>query len=180
MSLDPSSTCTGMALFSVSGALVSATELRPPAKWSRWQRIAAMCQGVRMSFNTYQPDVVVMEVPSGNRTGSHRREGKKAIVACSEACGAVAGILMGLGVPLAVVEPNVWTGGSSKEARIRLAVARIHNTDADILLSYQDAGDAVALGLWWYDQDAVTKAEALTDTTARRPARPIPVLPQPA
>ena len=155
LALDPSSTCTGYAVF--NGEKLDETGLlRPSASHGAERRTAQIVDDLRELLDAIQPTDIVIEVPSrypgtGSQAGA---TGRLAIYGM--AVGEIRRVCKdwvnsnGTKPTIHSVDERMWTKGKSKAKRqraIMLAYPQTRNmigTDRG-----GDAFDAVGLGSWW-------------------------------
>ncbi len=149
ISLDPSSTCTGFAVFVDDYRLVSCGKLLPCAKNKddAFERIFDLCAQVKGLCITHAPGVAVIEWTSGKVGLRHKGRGA-GLAIYGAAVGAIAGAVHAYNCEFAPVKENDWIKGRSKRTRqIEALQFKEYNPKED---RGYDVSDAIALGLWWY------------------------------
>lgn len=164
LSLDPSSMLTGYAVMAGPAALLEAGLIRPKKRSGpAMVRIDDMVADLEKLITDHNPDVVLVEVTSG-KVNTKRHTGAGAgLGVYGMAAGAMRqaarGVMVALGSRIEsviAVEENVWTRGVGKRAR-QAAIAALFPAYAASI--DQDGGmdmaDAIGLGVWWYQEQAV-------------------------
>ena len=161
---DPSSTCTGYALLGDARRLVEAGVLSPvDAKAAPIVRIGLMMDQLAALIEEHKPERVIIEITSGKIAGRLRGSGMD---------GAGLGVYgMGVGAMYAVarlavgddcvvpIEENRWTRQVGKGIRHRATAERFPKHRGAILKDHNMA-DAIGLGVWWFDTQAMERAFA--------------------
>ena len=158
IALDPSSSCTGYAVFA-NGKLIDAGRLRGKSAATALYRISAMrLDLLNELLAEHQPQTIVIEMPLEKQ--HTRTPGKKSGLPI---WGMAAGALWATCLqyadettdgPCSVypVSNTLWTRGKSKDAR-QLAVKMEHKGYDPAKDRGADVSDAIALGQWWLAQD---------------------------
>lgn len=149
LSLDPSSTCTGYALFK-KGELGEFGLLKPSKRYDAWERIKIIVEDVRSLIRIHKCDRVIIEVGKKPH-GSVRQQSMGAgLIVYGMALGAVC-----LAVAESLesgrcehVDANAWTRKKRKADRIaELAMYCPRYEPAKD--PGGDAADAIDMGVWW-------------------------------
>jgi len=148
LSIDPSLTCCGWAIFDRHhakllhvGRIIPGDSKKPLAK--RLERIA---EGLT-DLPTDSFDRVVIEVPSGHVGRNRHGGGGAGLSLYGLAVGYVIGVTKSLGPP-ALVKENDWTNGVPKKTRT-LVIQRTVPRYKSIPDPGGDIADAIGLGQWW-------------------------------
>lgn len=156
LAIDPSSTCTGYAVFA-GGKLVDAGRLTPArTRDDANVRILAMLDALDDLCREHaELSHIVIEDTSGKVGRRHGGAGA-GLAIHGKAVGAVwLHLLLRRHAPLTLVRENDWTRGTPKDTR-KLRVARAHRGAYD---PAQDKGgdvaDAIGLGEWWLAEQRV-------------------------
>jgi hypothetical protein len=153
LSIDPSSTCVGYAMFDESGTLLGSGRLMPDKKNDvAMDRIAGLVSELSALWHEHRPRHCVIEVTSGKVA---RRLGGcgAGLATYGMAVGACWQMLRSLVGPqnVTAVYENEWTRGVPKSQRLQLL--RIIFPGYDPATDPGgDAGDAIMLGEWWFEQ----------------------------
>lgn len=163
LSLDPSSTCTGYAVFDWRAMrLIEAGRLRPIQSKSSEARIDQMLNDLDVLFAECKPSVVVIEVPTGRQ---YSRKGRQSSLAVwGFAAGAVWASVRGWAkvsdCTICQVSNVEWTRGRSKESRIRRA--SMYGEYDSAKDGGGDAADAICLAEWWNRRNASIQVQAIS------------------
>jgi hypothetical protein len=167
LALDPSSTCTGYAVWR-AGELHAAGLLRPPAKLPAEQRVGRMIKDLEDVYDEHVPTHAVIEIPDAHVHGARKRAGGAGLALYGMAAGMlyVATCLLidellprSEGHHVSRVTPvraSEWTGGSRKRVRQGVVAATVPQYDAAADRG-ADAADAIALGRWWMRRAATKR-----------------------
>lgn len=151
ISLDPSSTCVGYAVF-VDGVVIDGGLLKPKSSATdAISRVRQLCMDAMALLDEMQPDRVLIEVPTGKQYS--RKPGR---VSALPVWAFAAGAMWELAASWCRVHPpaacvaisNEWTRGSSKEARRDVAATFLKDYDPKKDRG-MDLSDAVMMGKWW-------------------------------
>jgi len=161
LAVDPSSTCTGYAVFD-GATLREAGRLRPRSEEGAMVRIATLCADLAELLAAVGPAVVVIETTSGKVAGRLRRQGVSGLAVYGMAVGALwrEAVFWAQVKPersVALVAENVWTAGVPKGRRLALA-ARLYPQYQGERDKGGDAGDAIMLGRWWIERNSGAEA----------------------
>lgn len=152
LSIDPSSSCTGYAVFD-GRSLIECGTFKPKPSDTANVRIEAMAQDLRDTIAEHAPLVLLIEDTSG-KVGRRHKGGGAGLAIYGKSIGymlATARATPGLRV-ITVLE-NEWTRGVSKDTRTaRLAGLRGYDAGQD---PGGDAADAIGLALWWIARQGV-------------------------
>lgn len=181
LSLDPSSTCTGWAVLDdlsaaglIDGGLIKpgsskyidpgAPEADRPdlAAWYATpelrssRRMIATLNDIGPLLGEYQPDRVVVEVPSGKAGSGSKRGAKGSLTTYGMAAGAVwAYCLSRLPGKVAAVNERMWTiGQKNKQGRAYRHECLYPGKYRSELDKGLDLSDAIGLGRWYLTQSA--------------------------
>lgn len=175
LALDPSSSCTGYAVLEglLPADLVEGGLLKPSASkrvvgcsveagnaaLSSWmsrgelgayRRVVETLEDVRGLVARVEPELVVVEVPSGKVGTGARRGAKGSLTTYGMAAGAVWSVCREL-LPTVPVTERVWTadaGSKAKRAALALSVyGRRYDAGQD---PGGDTADAIGLGRWYW------------------------------
>ena len=151
LSLDPSSTCTGYAVFDGPDKLVDGGLLNPSERLSPLQRITDMCQELDDIASDFSIDRCVIEITTGKVSTRHKGSGAGLGI-----YGFAVGVIYERARSLFdgkidAIRENVWTAGTKKHNRQLAATMRFPGYDPDKDKG-MDLSDAIALGIWWYDR----------------------------
>lgn len=152
LAVDPSSTCTGWAVLELDGTVSSHGTIRPPRRAAVEARVDAMVDGVLDLLARYDPDTIVVEVPSGKV--ARRMAGHAAgLTLYGYAVGRVvqACRMAAPDAELVQVDEGTWTRGRRKAARAAVVAATVEEYRADDDRG-MDAADAIGLGRWWRER----------------------------
>lgn len=164
LALDPSTTRVGWAVFD-GHHLTGAGVLTPRrTKDVYLDRIASFVDGVVALVELYEPATVVVEVPSGMaaRGSMPGMAGTQAIYGM--AVGAVWAVLREVapshavgGGRVATVTEREWTRSVRKERRA--ALVRLEHPGLDWAADVgMDMADAIGIGRWWMDTQALRRS----------------------
>ena len=154
LAIDPSSTCTGWAVLDGLNPadLIDGGLIRPDRGASSLLRIQETVDDVLHLLPEYQPDRLVIEIPSGKAGTGSKRGAKSALAIYGLAVGAVwQGCRAAFSGPVAAVDERTWIH-ASKERRA-LAIEAYYpgryrmSTDKGL-----DLADAIGLGRWYLQQ----------------------------
>ena len=180
LAVDPSSTCTGYAVFGgslaaeVPGELIDAGCVRAVAarRKTPFERVREMAADLREIVVEHEPAVAIVEIPSGK---VHRRiagNNPSGLSVYGFAAGWIAADLEHkmrsidgcLEQPLRVVDELTWTAGVSKGRRQTFVELQFpsYRAAGD---AGADAADAIALGCWLIDDMIKRRACGETTTT---------------
>lgn len=163
LSLDPSSKCTGYAVFD-GRALIEHGRFTPSKRdMEYWFRVEEMLADLCEVITSYRPiDVAVIEMPGGKqhrRRSGIRGHGQSVYGFAAGALWArlVAGHWDSAIDRIETVKVNEWTRGQRKIDRLEKIAAKYPAYDraAD---PGGDAGDAIGLADWWLQQMKITNA----------------------
>lgn len=158
LSLDPSSSCTGYAVFDAT-ELVDAGKLLPNrAKDVPNDRIDAIVAELVKLVTEHRPDVIVMEDTSGKVSKRHGSGGGAGLAIYGKAVGEIRRAMKITGIPVDCVLENEWTRGTSKGNRQMWCAAkysRQYDPNAD---PGGDVSDAICLGDWWLEKQRLRVA----------------------
>jgi Holliday junction resolvasome RuvABC endonuclease subunit len=167
LALDPSSTCTGYAVWR-AGELHAAGLLRPPAKLPAEQRVWKMIQDLITISKENRPTHAVIEIPDAHIARRCKQWGGAGMALYGMAAGmlyVMTCTLLDCRNPnreylaesrVTPVRASEWTGGSRKRLRQRLVAAELPQYDAAADRG-ADAADAIALGRWWMRRAATQR-----------------------
>lgn len=158
LGLDPSTTCTGYAVFDAGDdagvTLLECGLMRPEKRLAPYyDRVASMGSDLRETLTEYGVDAVAMESPGGKTHG--RIQGGKA--ANLDVWGFAIGAMWAIcrdhsaEMPVALYPPNEHTRGVSKSRRASANAVKYPLYDADQDPGY-DASDAICVGEWHLTQ----------------------------
>lgn len=152
LSLDPSSTTTGWALWN-GLLLLEAGAFRTKPYDDPLVRIEAECKDLRELIRKAHPDVVVIEATSGKTAGRLQSRQTSGLGIYGTAVGALwreAYWAVEVSGRVEMVYENEWTRGVSKAKRRALIAAELPEyakaMDQD---KGGDVADAIGLGRWW-------------------------------
>lgn len=151
--LDPSSTCTGYAIFT-DGTLQEAGRLTPQkTRDHALARIRAMGRELEKLADDQQFHAIVVEV-STSRYGRSRKQGGAATLHIyGMAVGYLLSVVEYKAGTVAAVEANLWTSQvGSKELRKQDIARRFRGYYDARRDPGGDVADAVALGEWWWSR----------------------------
>jgi len=142
--IDPSSTCTGVAV--VDGppgapVFVAGDLLRPSASLGYVERVTEMVSDVLALVAEFPPVMVVVEMPDGKRHGRMGKANMASLAIYGAAAGAIFGALLAKGVPVRAVFVNESSRGMPKRERQRIVAATFPNyrDDKDKGMDVSDA-----------------------------------------
>lgn len=155
VSIDPSSTCTGCAVFCLNtGELVEASKIKPKASDDAISRVLSTTDDITELLSKYRPTEIVIEYVS-QHVNINRHKGKGAGLAVyGFAVGAIWETTMewwyqftDISQPR-LITPEQWTKGKKKKDRIDIIAALypMYNRKND---KGGDVADAIGLGEWW-------------------------------
>jgi Holliday junction resolvasome RuvABC endonuclease subunit len=147
LSLDPSSTCVGWAVFTVEEGTIAAGRIRGKGK-AATGRIDALVDAVASLAKEHSIDSAIVEVPSGKVHAGRNRGGGSGLSVYGEAVGAIRTALRLMGLVMHSVTAERWTGGHSKVKRRRVALKEYPALDG-MTDGGGDISDAIALGVWY-------------------------------
>jgi len=153
LTLDPSSTCTGYALFTSGAELIDAGRLKPAKTLSAVDRIDQIVSDVQHLIAEEMPTCIVIEITTGKSAGRLTRKVQglgvygMAVGAIRQACRDAMGK-----ENVTSIEENVWTNSIPKRKRLQLLRIALPEYRAGKDPG-GDAGDAIDLGLWWLGQN---------------------------
>lgn len=170
LSIDPSSTCTGYAVFehgpdAPTPRLIEHGRLTAKSSLSALGRIDAIVEDVLDICIERRPKHVVIEIPSGKVAGRVRgRSGGTGLSVYGMAVGAIRQAMRQLdGTGGSFVHDaleSTWIGTANRSKATRQLAARSmypdYNPDTD---TGGDAADAIMLGVWWCERDYVSRTE---------------------
>lgn len=181
LALDPSSTCTGWAIFSHSNdfgkwQLIQLGRLAPPAHRPAWDRIKAQADELTTILTRHCPDLAVIEVAS-NLVHSAARARKQSrfslggLMTLAHGQGVLIGTIQGGHLPWIPIKETEWTAGIPKTARAT-RTAKLVPQYAAWLKTNNDPGldvaDAVGLGDWF------AQTQRIKHLTAEHQCKPQP------
>lgn len=148
LSLDPSSTRIGYALFE-GEQLAEFGFITPASSHGEANvRIREMLVELSAMMDADRPDEVVIEDTSG-RMFAGRRGGGAGMGTYGKAVGAVWTLVVHVyHLPATLITAEVWTQGRPKAER-QIEIARAHPEYAGQLDVGADAADAIGLGFYW-------------------------------
>lgn len=171
LSLDPSSTCTGWALMDRSARLLQGGLLTPDKlKTDPQFRIAAMCRDLRQLLDELQPEMILIEWPSGHVGTKRHHGGGAGLSIYGAACGGLWQVcehwLRSLPPEqqndreVELILENDWTRGVPKVDRVAGVASRFSEYSIE-----QDPGgdlaDAIGLGVWFLTEYRARLAEQI-------------------
>lgn len=154
MALDPSSTCTGWAVW-MSDGRVECGRLTPwRSHTPPWERIDQIVDRLSDLLAAMRPVDVIIEIPSGRPGKGAARGATGQLAIYGAAVGAVREATRQCGTRLNCVDERQWTQGRPQATRRRVAIAlypdlagRLVDDDPG-----SDSADALMLGTWWMQQ----------------------------
>lgn len=152
LSLDPSSTAIGWAVFDAAN-LYRCGVCRPKGSSPIWGRIRAAVDYTEALVIDHDPRQVVIEVTSGRPFPGRAQTSIVGLALAQGAVYAAAELLSGDRRRVYTVTEQDWTNKQPKQQRARLiqltepVYQAIHTSDKGL-----DAADAVGLGHWWIAQ----------------------------
>jgi hypothetical protein len=151
LSIDPSSTCCGAAVFA-DGKLVDAWRIKPERrKDDATTRVTSMIAELRDLMREHGVvDVVIEEPALVAMPGRH-----KANAVMQRAFARIFQAALDTGAAVHAVQINTWARGRSK--RLRASVIKNHDAETDKGL---DGADAIGLGQWWLARQRVASPVA--------------------
>lgn len=152
LTLDPSSSATGWAIFDGRGGVKSFGVLRPIRSASPIARIDQMVRKAVHLCMDHKPVLVVLELASGRVHRSHKGGGS-GLTMLGAAQGAMRQAVRDLGFPVEVVSELEWTGRIDKEVRAGRIRMEFPEYRAFAKAGHDngfDAADAIGLGLWYH------------------------------
>ena len=158
LSLDPSSTCTGYAVFD-GRRIVESGCIRVKQRCGAELRIANICNDVADLVADHAPLHIIVETPP--RTPRAARRSSITLPIYGWAVGAVWATCRECSehaVGIHCIPGDEWIGRQSKAQRlqrVRLLYKSLVLTEKD-----HDAVDAIALGVWWLDRSIPDAAGA--------------------
>ena len=157
LAIDPSSTRTGYAVMGGPTELVDAGYLTPArAKDGVELRIEAMVADLREVLQEYQPDHVVIEVPSGRKGRGYAAGGGARLATYGRAVGHFERVVWDVvGVDhVSSVTEREWT--KRRTPAQRAAFVRqcfpAQTTALEVSDKGHDVSDAIGIGLWWLER----------------------------
>lgn len=156
LSLDPSSTCCGYAVMTGADRAEEFGILWPEKRRSSYEaRSMSLAGQVYSLAYEFRPQAIVIEIPSTHV--NHRRNGGAGagLTAYAFAVGAAAGWLNAVpgGITAHYVNVDEWTGKQKKAARLAVVRGIFPRYGRECVNGFDkggDAGDALALGRWWF------------------------------
>lgn len=155
LSIDPSSSTCGYAVFAAGGKLIDAGLAKPHrATDVPNTRIDAMIADLIAVVDEHQPDVIVIEDTSGRVYKRHGAGGGRGLAIYGKAIGEVRRAMIHTGRRVVMVLEDAWTGKAEKSKRLRwVAAAYPQYKPADD--PGGDMGDAIGLGYWYRNAAAM-------------------------
>ena len=163
ISIDPSSTRTGVAVFR-DGDLTESFALRSGAR-QPWQRIRNILIELEreLQFRVELPDAVIIEVGKKPHAKKRQSMAGAGLITYGMAVGAVCRLLddvsgHGYVFPVEHIDVNEWTKRSNRQIPKYQRLAELavvcpqYNPEDD---PGGDIGDAIAMGLWWLERKRV-------------------------
>lgn len=155
VSIDPSSTCTGYAVFCLNtGELVEAGRIKPKTSDETTKRVKSITDDIAELLLKHRPTEIIIEYVS-QHVNVNRHKGKGAGLAVyGFAVGAIWETAMewwyqfpGILQPR-LITPERWTKGVPKQRRMDTIELRYPKYDRKKDRG-GDVADAIGLGLWW-------------------------------
>jgi Holliday junction resolvasome RuvABC endonuclease subunit len=151
LSLDPSSTACGWAVFHGPERLADFGVIRPKASSPALDRVDRIVEAVEALLDEAQPDECVIEISSGKTHGRIAKASGLSVL--GNAQGAVRQAIRNRHLPVEAVSENEWTGGNRKADRARV-VGILYPPYARFAASGGDPGfdaaDAIGIGAWLF------------------------------
>lgn len=141
LAIDPSSTCTGWAVFDGAGQIVDHGRVKPDRGDTPAARVSGMIFRLKDTAAEYRVSVVVIEEPAPNAKVAFTS------IPYVTAYGRIYEA-MRTAYQVETVAASKWTGGRRKPARAAYVKAEVptYTGKGD---SGMDEADAIGLGLWW-------------------------------
>lgn len=162
LSLDPSSTRTGYALWSGS-ILIEAGTLRPDrTRDDVFTRVDTMVRELRALVDEMRSgkiETAVIEVPSGRRGRGSEGGATGHLALYGVAVGAIRETCRGLGIEVVATSEREWTRGRPARRRQSIVARTVVGYDASKDTG-ADVSDAIGIGQWWISQRMVNAARA--------------------
>ena len=175
LSLDPSSRCTGWAVLDglepdelVDGGLIKPSASRTTkagspehqaqdlADWyagaelAAARRILETLEDVAALVPEYQPDRVLVEIPSGKAGTGSKKGAKSSLAVYGLAAGAVWACLRSAGAKVVAITERQWTPGSSKAGRGLTHEALYPGRYMTSVDAGLDLSDAIGMARWYF------------------------------
>lgn len=166
LSLDPSSSIVGYAITTGPAEVVEAGRITPDKASAKWpQRVESLERQVIELIQDTQPDLVLIEAPSGK---VHRAIAKKSKGAGQSIYGAAFGSIwtvarQAMPERVQIVSANEWTRQQTKGNRAEELSRIMPGIDLKQDTGL-DAADAIELAVWWWAEQAITEAGSLRNT----------------
>lgn len=172
LAIDPAMTCTGWAVMYCDAGDITLEDcgtIRPRKKdllWRRWM----LTHGVRRELTRWEPENVVVEIPSPK--GSFNKVDRGAsLVTYGMAVGIVLGCLAEMWDVCAFrmhpIEVNTWTKHVPKTQRAKVVAAQFpYWADRIKANKTLDIADAIGLGWWWLRRQEIKSR--LTEVAGKR------------
>jgi hypothetical protein len=153
LSLDPSSTCIGYAVWSDSSGRMIVMEhgrLKPQKSTADIQgRIRSLADELAKLVVEFDPDVIVIEVMLGRQyTASGNKQRTTSLPTCAVSMGFMWRVCCGLDATTIAVDNLAWTRGRSKESR-KVRARQLCSAYDQKQDQGGDAADAICLGDWY-------------------------------
>lgn len=160
LAIDPSSRSIGWSFFVVRGLskklpsdpeiVVKGAGIITERGADVLNRVVRIIDRIDEVIEVMEPSNVVIEVPSGKVVARHGGGGS-GLAVYGFATGAIWQVCRSRGTSKTQAVTEAWTGGHSKERRRKVAL-KAYPALADLKDPGYDISDAVALGVWWLEQ----------------------------
>ena len=160
LSIDPSSTKTGYAVFDDAKRgekLIEAGNVHGKADARPLDRVEAMIQELYIILTEHEVNTILIEIPDGKVHGRLQGVNMGGLAIYGMAVGAVWWAMRGRWAGVKPISVNEWTNGVPKAERA--ATTQLRHPEQDLTKdSGHDAADAIGMADWWLANRAVNTA----------------------